>query len=80
MEPLEKQTTDGPVAEPPVSEPALSNSPQPEHENPEAKSRRRESAWVTVRSLLVVLLGVFCIRTFIAEATVIPTGPWTGRS
>ncbi len=35
---------------------------------------RRESAWETVRSLLLVLLGVFCVRTFIAEATVIPTG------
>lgn len=35
---------------------------------------RREGAWETVRSLLIVLLGVFCIRTFIAEATVIPTG------
>jgi signal peptidase I len=35
---------------------------------------RRETAWETARSLLVVLIGVFCIRTFIAEATVIPTG------
>lgn len=35
---------------------------------------RHEGAWETVRSLLVVLLGVFCIRTFFAEATVIPTG------
>jgi len=33
-----------------------------------------DSGWQTVRSLLVVLLGVFCFRTFIAEATVIPTG------
>lgn len=38
------------------------------------KPSRREGAWETVRSLLVVLVGVFCIRTFIAEATVIPTG------
>jgi signal peptidase I len=38
------------------------------------RSARREGAWETVRSLLVVLLGVFCIRTFFAEATVIPTG------
>jgi signal peptidase I len=35
---------------------------------------RNQSGWETVRSLLVVLVGVFCIRTFIAEATVIPTG------
>jgi signal peptidase I len=39
-----------------------------------SRSSRREGAWDTIRSLLVVLLGVFCIRTFIAEATVIPTG------
>jgi signal peptidase I len=38
------------------------------------RTSRRESAWETVRSLLLVLLGVFCVRTFIAEATVIPTG------
>lgn len=35
---------------------------------------RRESAWETVRSLLVVLIAVFLVRTFVAEATVIPTG------
>jgi len=39
-----------------------------------AKAVRREGAWETLRSLIVILLGVFCIRTFIAEATVIPTG------
>jgi len=39
-----------------------------------ARSQKGESAWETVRSLLWVLVGVFCIRTFIAEATVIPTG------
>src|SRR5438105_3214919 len=57
---------------------------QPDNPLPEApngdrgKLRSRESrgegAWETLRSLLVVLIGVFCIRTFIAEATVIPTG------
>ena len=42
---------------------------------PEAPPRRSQNgAWETMRSLLVVLIGVFCIRTFIAEATVIPTG------
>jgi signal peptidase I len=35
---------------------------------------RHEGLWETVRSLLIVLIGVFCIRTFVAEATVIPTG------
>jgi signal peptidase I len=64
MEPLENQNTERPNTEP----------PEPISESPDAKPRRRESAWETVRSLLVVLLGVFCIRTFIAEATVIPTG------
>lgn len=39
-----------------------------------AKQPRRESAWETIRSLLMVLICVFLIRTFIAEATVIPTG------
>ena len=74
MEPLEKQAEEGPVEGPNVSEPVVSASPEPEGESLGAKSRRRESAWETVRSLLVVLVGVFCIRTFIAEATVIPTG------
>jgi len=64
MEPLENQNTERPNTEP----------PEPISESPDGKPRRRESAWETVRSLLVVLLGVFCIRTFIAEATVIPTG------
>jgi signal peptidase I len=38
------------------------------------RGRRRASAWETVRSLLVVLIAVFLVRTFVAEATVIPTG------
>src|SRR6516162_5671873 len=38
------------------------------------EGRRGDSVWETARSLLWVLVGVFCIRTFIAEATVIPTG------
>jgi signal peptidase I len=64
MEPLEIKNTGQPNPE----------LPELVREGPDAKPRRRESAWETVRSLLVVLLGVFCIRTFIAEATVIPTG------
>jgi signal peptidase I len=48
--------------------------PEPDGEQPDKQGRRREGVWDTVRSLLVVLVGVFCIRTFIAEATVIPTG------
>jgi signal peptidase I len=35
---------------------------------------RGEGFWETVRSLAVVLVAVLFIRTFVAEATVIPTG------
>jgi signal peptidase I len=49
----------------PEASPENSRTPQP---------RRGESAWETVRSLLIVLIGVFAIRTFVGEATVIPTG------
>ncbi len=38
------------------------------------KPRHGEGFWETLRSLAVVLVAVFFIRTFIAEATVIPTG------
>jgi signal peptidase I len=41
---------------------------------PPRRASRHEGLWETVRSLLIVLIGVFCIRTFVAEATVIPTG------
>jgi signal peptidase I len=40
---------------------------------PPPAPRKREGAWETIRSLLVVLIAVFFIRTFLAEATVIPT-------
>ena len=49
-------------------------SPAAETARLSSTSARSEGAWETLRSLLVVLVGVFCIRTFIAEATVIPTG------
>ena len=51
--------------------------PAPDAGDPEtsaAQQPRREGWWETVRSLLIVLVGVFCMRTFVAEATVIPTG------
>lgn len=38
------------------------------------RNKHAEGAWETLRSLLVVLAAVFCIRAFVAEATVIPTG------
>jgi signal peptidase I len=49
-------------------------SPTEQVPAPSRRGTRRDGMWETVRSLLVVLIGVFCIRTFIAEATVIPTG------
>ena len=52
--------------EPPA--PALAAESQP------AAPERRESVWDTLRSLVIVLAVVLCIRTFVAEATVIPTG------
>lgn len=51
--------------------------PQPPAEQvpaPSERTARHDGLWETVRSLLIVLIGVFCIRTFVAEATVIPTG------
>lgn len=41
---------------------------------PVASVERGDTWWDTVRSLLVVLAAVLGIRTFVAEATVIPTG------
>lgn len=49
-----------------VMEPVVEGKPE--------KPQRQETVWETLRSLLVVLVGVLCIRTFVAEATVIPTG------
>jgi signal peptidase I len=49
-------------------------APEPVPENIDCKPERKETVWDTLRSLLLVLVGVFCIRTFVAEATVIPTG------
>jgi len=41
---------------------------------PPAQQSGWAGVWETVRSLTYVLAAVYCIRTFIAEATVIPTG------
>jgi signal peptidase I len=64
-EPLEPK----PVAPAHVGEPQ--SAPEPA---PSGRRARRESVWETVRSLLTVLIAVFFIRTFVTEATVIPTG------
>ena len=49
-------------------------TPEQPAESKPAKHDRQETVWETLRSLLIVLVGVLCIRTFVAEATVIPTG------
>jgi signal peptidase I len=51
---------------PVIASPTASAAGQPQ--------RTGETTWGMVRSLLIILIGVFCIRTFIGEATVIPTG------
>ncbi len=65
MEPVEPNPEVMPVTPEKVSAPG---------EKAPAAPPRRESVWETLRSLLVVLVGVLCFRTFVAEATVIPTG------
>jgi signal peptidase I len=47
---------------------------EPAPEGKPSKPEPHESVWDTIRSLLIVLVCVLCIRTFVAEATVIPTG------
>lgn len=63
--------------EPNESKPAMeftdTASAGPEKAAP-AEPPQREGLWETVRSLLIVLIAVYCMRTFVAEATVIPTG------
>lgn len=60
--------------ETPELKPEESPVPEPAVESKPAKPQRQETVWETLRSLLVVLAAVLCIRTFVAEATVIPTG------
>lgn len=56
-------------------ETAAGPAPEASAAPPPAPARKKgESAWEVARSLLIILIGVFCIRTFIGEATVIPTG------
>jgi signal peptidase I len=60
---------------PEVAPVTTEQSPAPETEpKPAVAPPKGESVWETLRSLLIVLVGVLCFRTFIAEATVIPTG------
>ena len=53
---------------------ATDDASSPAETAPSSSRGRSETAWETIRSLLIVLIGVLCIRTFVAEATVIPTG------
>jgi signal peptidase I len=62
MEPFESTPQETPV----------SIAPQPEVKPQPAE--HKETAWDTLRSMLIVLVCVLGIRTFVAEATVIPTG------
>jgi signal peptidase I len=64
MEPLESR----PEATPPAP---TAIEPQATEEE---TGKPREGLWETVRSLLIVLVAVLCMRTFVLEATVIPTG------
>lgn len=59
--------------ETPASPPPAEAAPA-EPSAPTREESRHEGLWETVRSLLIVLIGVYCMRTFVAEATVIPTG------
>jgi len=52
----------------------ISVSAEPGLESKPAKPEHQESVWDTLRSLLIVLVCVLGVRTFVAEATVIPTG------
>lgn len=78
--PGEEPQAAGPSTEA-AAEPAISAEPAAVEESaptqPQAVARplvRSETWWETLRSLIVVLIAVVSIRTFVAEATVIPTG------
>lgn len=61
------EPTSTPETEPGVAaEQAAQTGPPP--------PKKGDSGWDLARSLLIIIVGVFCIRTFIGEATVIPTG------
>ncbi|MGH9325279.1 MAG: signal peptidase I [Terriglobia bacterium] len=60
--------------EPTDTQDAYQSAPSPSVAPPEPRQKSGTGLWETVRTLLIILIGVFCIRTFIGEATVIPTG------
>ncbi|MGH9352653.1 MAG: signal peptidase I, partial [Terriglobia bacterium] len=65
-----------PTGIPEVDPSESSPAPEPGPEAPPASPRKNNggSLGETLRSLLIILVGVFCIRIFIGEATMIPTG------
>ena len=72
MEPLENQPAA--VSPEPETPAAGGETPTQQPETGAARQSRHEALWETVRSLLIVVAGVLFMRSFIAEATVIPTG------
>lgn len=61
----------------PPPEVSAASTGEPAPPQPQVTARAAvpgETWWETLRSLIVVLIAVVSIRTFIAEATVIPTG------
>ncbi|HXJ95431.1 MAG TPA: signal peptidase I [Terriglobia bacterium] len=69
------EAASGPVAAPEATDGSEVTPPAGVTAPTHVVSRERgDTWWDTVRSLLVVLAAVLGIRTFVAEATVIPTG------
>ena len=68
MDTIEPKPEELSPAAPPVDPADTAEMNQP------AKPQRPETLWETLRSLILVLACVLGVRTFVAEATVIPTG------
>lgn len=61
-------------AAPPAAAPLAEGSASAQPQAAARPTAHSETWWETLRSLIVVLIAVVSIRTFVAEATVIPTG------
>ncbi len=74
--PATENTAAEPAVEAAPSEAAAGPAEEPTPARPQARSAtvHSETWWETLRSLIVVLIAVVSVRTFVAEATVIPTG------
>lgn len=60
--------------EPAETQGSTQNALSPSGAPPEPSPKKGEGVGETIRTLLIILIGVFCIRTFLGEATLIPTG------